>query len=105
LRDYLIGRGYQVFTSPAAIGRGSVPAIGDSTIGPFGDCPAALEPFMTVNAVGDIELAGVSLANFLNYLGKKYNVRQVDLVAHSRGGVILAFGNKISAGYKVKNQG
>ena len=87
MRDYLIARGYRVFTSPATIGNGSVPAIGDSSIGPFGDCPTALEPYMTVNAVGDIQLAGVSLANFINYLGKKYHIRQVDLVAHSMGGL------------------
>lgn len=87
MRDYLISHGYRVFTSPASIGNGSVPTIGDDIIGPYGDCPAALDPFMTVNAVGDIQLAGVSLANFLNFLDKKYHVRQVDLVAHSMGGL------------------
>jgi pimeloyl-ACP methyl ester carboxylesterase len=40
-----------------------------------------------VNSVGDIQLAGVSLANFINYLGKKYHIKQVDLVAHSMGGL------------------
>ena len=88
LRQYLREQGYErVFTSPAMAGFGEVPATGDDMIGPFGDCPKALPQYMTVNSSGDIQLAGVSLANFVNYIGKKYGIRKVDLVAHSMGGL------------------
>lgn len=86
LRSYLLKQGYRVFTSPAMAGRGPVieqPAEG----GPFGDCPKALPGYMTVNSTGDIELAGVSLSNFINYLGTEYGITEVDFVAHSMGGL------------------
>ena len=86
LRGYLLQQGYQVFTSPAMAGRG--PVLEQAAEGgPFGDCPKALPGYMTVNSVGDIELAGVSLANFINYLKTEYGISEVDLVAHSMGGL------------------
>jgi hypothetical protein len=42
---------------------------------------------MTVNSTGDIQLAGVRLANFVNYLQREYGVKEIDFVAHSMGGL------------------
>lgn len=87
LRQYLLERHYQVFTAPAMAGYGKVVTDAGDDMGPFGDCPKPLPDYMTVNSTGDIQLAGVHLANFVNYLGRKYGVRQVNFVAHSMGGL------------------
>lgn len=87
MRQYLLDRGYKVFTSPAMAGYGRVSAQADESAGPFGDCPKALPDHMTVNSVGDIQLAGVHLSNFVKYLERQYGVRQVHFVAHSMGGL------------------
>ncbi len=55
--------------------------------GPFHHCPKALPAYMTVNSNGDIELAGIHLANFVNYLHDTFGITQVDFVAHSMGGL------------------
>lgn len=102
LRDYLLARGYRVFTSPAMAGFGEVPAIADEFVGPYGDCPKALPQYMTVNSSGDIQLAGVSLANFINYIGKKYHISKVDIVAHSMGGLFSRSAIKYLADTKSK---
>lgn len=86
MRSYLLRKGHQVFTSPAMAGRGKVieqPGVG----GPFHHCPKALPAYMTVNSAGDIELAGIHLANFVNHLHDTYGITQVDFVAHSMGGL------------------
>ncbi len=86
MRSYLLRKGHQVFTSPAMAGRGKVteqPGAG----GPFHKCPKALPAYMTVNSDGDIELAGVHLANFVNHLNDAYGITEVDFVAHSMGGL------------------
>ncbi len=87
MRQYLLGRGYKVFTSPAMAGYGPVMDTAGDDAGPFGQCPNALPGYMTVDSTGDIQLAGVHLANFVIYLGRKYGVKQVDFVAHSMGGL------------------
>lgn len=87
LRNYLLKKGHKVFTSPAYSGYGEVPKQGKDDIGPYDDCPAALSDFMTVNSTGDIQLAGVRLANFVNYLQREYGVKEIDFVAHSMGGL------------------
>lgn len=87
MREYLLGQGYRVFTSPAMAGYGPVPPEAGKDAGPFGDCPKALPDTMTVNSTGDIQLAGVHLANFVEYLRRQYGVRQVHFVAHSMGGL------------------
>ena len=84
MREYLLGKGQRVFTSPATIGLGKVPEQSDHQ---FSNCPQALPDYMTVNSVGDIDLAGVHLANFITYLNKRYGIKQVDFVAHSMGGL------------------
>ena len=86
MRSYLLNKGLRVFTSPAMTGRGKVvEQSGDG--GPFANCPTALPDHMTVNSVGDIELAGVHLANFVNYLGRVYGIKQVDFLGNSMGGL------------------
>ncbi len=87
MRDYLLGKGYRVFTSPAMAGNGPVMPEAGEEAGPFGDCPNALPDAMTVNSTGDIQLAGVHLANFVEHLRRQYGIRQVHFVAHSMGGL------------------
>ncbi len=87
MREYLLKQGYHVFTAPAMAGYGQVPPSADKKAGPFGDCPKALPDVMTVNSTGDIQLAGVHLANFVQFLGREYGVEQVHFVAHSMGGL------------------
>ena len=84
MREYLLGKGHRVFTSPATRGLGKVPK---KLPGEFSNCPQALPDLMTVNSGGDIGLAGVHLANFMAYLNKSYGIKQVDFVAHSTGGL------------------
>ncbi|WP_322789295.1 alpha/beta hydrolase [Mycolicibacterium sarraceniae] len=85
LREFLLGKGYAVYTSPAMNGRGQVT---DQTgFGPFGVCPVTLPENMTVNSTGSIDTAGEHLARFLNWLHTDKGVTEVDLVAHSMGGL------------------
>lgn len=85
LREALLKAGHRVFTSPARIGEGDVSR--DDGWGGFSDGPAPLPAEMTVNAVGDIDLAGASLLNFLSYLQRDHGVETVNLVGHSMGGL------------------
>ena len=88
LRDYLVKKGYKVYTAPASVGGGKVTETSDTYAGPFGKCPRQLPAKMTVNAIGPVDRSGSSLARFLRYLRSEYGVRQVDLVGHSLGGFI-----------------
>ncbi|MEI6448244.1 MAG: hypothetical protein WCO96_10265 [Actinomycetes bacterium] len=85
IRGFLLSKGYQVFTAPAAGSRGKVAE--DTGPNGFSKCPAALPAYMTVNSNGPIEIAGVRVANFVKYLSWKYGIRQVDFVVHSMGGL------------------
>lgn len=85
LREGLLAAGHRVFTSPARIGASSVTQ--DSGWQGFSDGPPALPAEMTVNAVGDIDEAGRSLARFLDYLHETHGVTDLDIVAHSMGGL------------------
>jgi hypothetical protein len=71
MRDYLLAKGYRVFTSPAMAGNGPVTNEALETASPSGDCPASLPAYMTVNSTGDIQLAGVNLSNFLEHLRRQ----------------------------------
>jgi triacylglycerol lipase len=86
IREYLIGKGYTVYTSPAMAGRGQVT---DQTgFGAFGVCPVTLPENMTVNSAnGSIDTAGEHLSRFINWLHKEKGVTEVDFVAHSMGGL------------------
>ncbi|WP_059016099.1 alpha/beta hydrolase [Mycobacterium sp. M26] len=85
LREYLLGKGYTVYTSPAMAGRGQV--VDQTGFGAFGVCPVTLPENMTVNSTGSIDTAGEHLARFLNWLHTDKGVNEVDFVAHSMGGL------------------
>lgn len=85
LREFLLGKGYTVYTSPAMAGRGQV--VDQPGFGPFGVCPVTLPENMTVNSTGSIDTAGEHLARFLNWLHTDKGVTEVDFVAHSMGGL------------------
>jgi len=85
LREYLLKQGRQAYTSPAMNARG--PVVEQDGFGAFGGCPAALPEHMTVNSTADIDLAGVHLGRFLQYLQEQYGITDVDLVGHSMGGL------------------
>jgi pimeloyl-ACP methyl ester carboxylesterase len=85
LRQGLLDAGFSVFTSPARIGAGEVTQ--DTGWGGFSNGPAPLPAEMTVNAVGDIDEAGRALAQFVGHLYATYGAAEIDLVAHSMGGL------------------
>lgn len=87
LRDYLVDRGYKVYTAPASIGGVKVTETDDEYAGPFGDCPAQLPASMTMNAIGTVDQSGSSLARFIQYLNSQYGITSVDVVGHSLGGL------------------
>ena len=84
-RQYLLDRGYTVFTSPALAGRG--PVVDQGGFGAFGACPITLPENMTVNSTGSIDTAGEHLARFFTYLHDNYGVTDIDVVGHSMGGL------------------
>lgn len=85
LRAHLLERGAAVFTAPARIGDGEVRE--DAGWQGFADVPVVLPAEMTVNAVGGIDEGGARLATFLRWLGEEHGLTDVDLVAHSMGGL------------------
>jgi hypothetical protein len=85
IREYLLGKGYTVYTSPAMNGRGQV--ADQQGFGAFGVCPQTLPENMTVNSTGSIDTAGEHLARFINWLHDEKGVTDVDFVAHSMGGL------------------
>ncbi|ULE35457.1 hypothetical protein K3G64_03135 [Mycobacterium sp. IDR2000157661] len=85
LREYLLGKGYAVYTSPAMAGRGQV--VDQTGFGAFGVCPVTLPENMTVNSTGSIDTAGEHLGRFLNWLHTDKGIAEVDFVAHSMGGL------------------
>jgi hypothetical protein len=85
LREYLLGKGYTVYTSPAMAGRGQV--VDQTGFGPFGVCPITLPENMTVDSTGSIDTAAEHLARFLNWLHTDRGVNEVDFVGHSMGGL------------------
>jgi hypothetical protein len=85
IREYLLGKGYTVYTSPAMNGRGQV--VDQQGFGAFGVCPVTLPENMTVNSTGSIDTAGEHLARFINWLHDEKGVTEVDFVGHSMGGL------------------
>lgn len=85
LREYLLSKGYTVYTSPAMAGRGQV--VDQTGFGPFGVCPVTLPENMTVDSTGSIDTAGEHLARFLTWLHTDKGVDEVDFVGHSMGGL------------------
>ncbi|MGI9162965.1 MAG: esterase/lipase family protein [Mycobacterium sp.] len=85
IREFLVDKKYTVYTSPAMNGRGQV--VDQQGFGAFGVCPVTLPENMTVNSTGSIDAAGEHLARFINWLHTDKGVTEVDLVAHSMGGL------------------
>ena len=85
IREFLIAKGYTVYTSPAMNGRGQV--TDQQGFGAFGVCPVTLPENMTVNSTGSIDAAGEHLARFVNWLHSDKGVTEVDFVGHSMGGL------------------
>jgi pimeloyl-ACP methyl ester carboxylesterase len=85
LREGLLAAGHHVFTSPARAGAGQVTE--DTGWNGFSGGPAALPAEMTVNSVGAIDDAGENLARFFGYLVETHGVVELDVVAHSMGGL------------------
>ena len=85
IREFLISKGYTVYTSPAMAGRGQV--VDQTGFGAFGVCPVTLPENMTVNSTGSIDTAGEHLARFINWLHSDKGVNEVDIVGHSMGGL------------------
>lgn len=98
MREALIKQGYTVYTSPAMAGRG--PVIDQTGFGPFGNCPITMPENMTVNSNGSIDTAGEHLARFLTHLNGDKGVTEVDLVAHSMGGLYSRAAIKVLGGIK-----
>ena len=86
LRAALLEAGIATFTAPATVGGGE--AIADPGWSGFAEPPAVLPMDMTIDSVGDVEESAACLARLLGHLHVEYGVRDVDIVAHSLGGVI-----------------
>ena len=86
LRAALLDAGITTFTAPVTVGDGE--AIADPGWSGFAEPPAVLPSNMTIDSVGDVEESAACLARFLGHLHEQYGVREVDIVAHSLGGVI-----------------
>jgi pimeloyl-ACP methyl ester carboxylesterase len=85
LREALLAAGLAVWTSPANVGRG--PVTTDPEPNGFDDAPEQLPAELTVNSAGSIDTAGERLAAFLAYLADLEGLTEIDLVAHSMGGL------------------
>lgn len=85
LRARLLREGMRVFTAPARIGSGTVTE--DAGWQGFADVGEVLPEELTINAVGTLDDAGVTLHAFLQYLAAEHGVTDVVLVAHSMGGL------------------
>ena len=86
LRGALLDAGIETYTAPVTVGAGQAEA--DPGWRGFADPPAVLPASMTIDSVGEVEESGACLARFLLHLHEEYAVRDVDVVAHSLGGVI-----------------
>jgi pimeloyl-ACP methyl ester carboxylesterase len=87
LREYLLDKGKQVYTAPAMDDWGPVTDPPRNSVGPFTGCSTQLPESMTILSTGDWNAGGERLARFLGYLRAQYGVTDVDLVAHSNGGL------------------
>lgn len=87
VRDFLVAQGVPVFTAPAMTGPGPVEDQADDLGGPFGQGPAPLPADVTINSIDSVHDGGVHLSRFLAYLSAEHGVAEVDMVAHSLGGI------------------
>ena len=86
LREALLEAGIETYTAPVTVGNGQ--AVGDPGWGGFAEPPLILPADMTIDSVGDVEESAACLVRFLGHLHEQYGVREVDVVAHSLGGII-----------------
>lgn len=86
LRAALLDAGIETYTAPVTVGGGE--AVADPGWSGFAEPPAVLPSDMTIDSVGDVEESAACLARFLGHLHEQYGVRDVDIVAHSLGGVL-----------------
>lgn len=88
VREYLLNEGIEVYTAPVMTGPIEVaPSATEEEGGPYGDCPAQLGPELTIDSIGSVFTGGENLAAFIGYLNEEFGVTQVDLIAHSLGGI------------------
>ena len=86
MRAALLDAGVETYTAPVMTGPGQ--ALDDPGFGGFAEPPFVLPADMTIDSVGEIEASAAALSRFLEHLHSEYGVTEVDLVAHSLGGVI-----------------
>lgn len=88
VRDYLLEKGIDVYTAPVMTGPSEVaPNATEEEGGPYGDCPEQPSADLTVDSIGSVTTGGENLAAFVNHLHDEFGVTQVDLIAHSLGGI------------------
>lgn len=85
IRAHLIAAGHAVFTAPARIGPGTV--VEDVGWQGFAEVPAVLPAELSINSAGPIEDGGRALSLFLTRLTTDYALEEIDIVAHSMGGL------------------
>lgn len=86
LRSALLGAGIETYTAPVTVGTGR--STGDAGFGGFAEPPVVLPADMTIDSVGEIEASAGALSRFLEHLHEQYGIREIDVVAHSLGGVV-----------------
>lgn len=86
LRAALLDAGIPTYTAPVTTGHGQ--ASEDPGWAGFAEPPAVLPGDMTIDSIGEIEGSAARLARFLRHLHDEHAVTEVDIVAHSLGGVI-----------------
>lgn len=88
VREYLLNEGIEVYTAPVMAGPVQVvPSATEAEGGPYADCPIQPAADLTIDSIGSVFTGGENLAAFINFLHDEYGVTQVDLIAHSLGGI------------------
>ena len=95
LREALLAAGRVVFTAPAMNARTVVQDPDPDSFGSFGEQPVVLPAHMTMISNGDIDNAGEHLARFAQHLYQEYDVRRIDWVTHSNGGLFARSATRI----------
>lgn len=86
LRAALLDAGIETYTAPVMTGHGT--ASEDPGRAGFAEPPAVLPAEMTIDSIGEIEGSAAKLARFLHHLHDEHGLSEIDIVAHSLGGVI-----------------
>lgn len=86
LRAALLDAGIETYTAPVMAGPGQASA--DPGWAGFAEPPVVLPADMTIDSTGEVEKSAAKLARFLSHVHDEYGVDEIDIVAHSLGGVI-----------------